>query len=90
MARAKEARLEARLTREQDALLREAATSRGMPLSAFVLDAALERAQQVRGHDLVTVVPAEQRAAFAAWLEEPAEHVPDMKRLAEAEPLENR
>ena len=90
MSRTKDARLEARLTREQDDLLRWAASSRGMPVSAFVLDAALERAQHIRALEEVTVLPREQYAQFEAWLDAPVAHVPEMKRLADAEPFDNR
>lgn len=90
MPQTKDARLEARLTREQDALLRWAASSRGVPLSAFVLDAALERAEQIRALDQVTVLPQDQFEQFTAWLDAPPTHVPEVTRLAEAEAFDNR
>lgn len=90
MARTKDARLEARLTQAQDELLRWAASNRGVPVSAFVLDAALERAERIRALEQVTILPLEQFPDFMAWLDAPVKHIPEMKHLAEAEPLVNR
>lgn len=90
MARTKDARLEARLTKDQNDLLRWASASRGVPMSAFVLDAAIERAERIRAQEHVTSIAHEYRADFLAWLEAPAAHVPEMKRLADVEPFEQR
>jgi uncharacterized protein (DUF1778 family) len=90
MANTKDARLAARLTHEQDELLRWAASTRGVPVSSFVLDAALERATRIQVLEQYTHLPSEQMVAFTAWLDESATHIPEMKRLAEAEPFESR
>jgi uncharacterized protein (DUF1778 family) len=90
MARTKDARLEVRLSQEQTELLRWAAASRGVSMSAFVLDAAIERAERIRALEHVTALAPEQQDAFVAWLAAPASRVSEMERLAEAKPFENR
>lgn len=86
----KDERFEARLTHEQDDLLRAAAALRGKSLSSFVVDAAMELAREVMIEAQLTRVPAKVADQFFAWLDEPAREIPEMKRLAAAQVLEER
>jgi uncharacterized protein (DUF1778 family) len=83
----KTARVNFRVTAEQDRLLREAAALAGTSVSSFVLEPALERAHLVVESEQVTRIPRAVAAAFFEWLDRPAEVVPEMKRLANAEPF---
>jgi len=56
---AKSDRLEARVSREQRKTLERAANLAGTSLSAFVIDAAMERAQDLVAAQLTTTVPAD-------------------------------
>lgn len=79
----KDARLALRLTPEQDALIREAATATGQSLSAFVTSAALSDAEDALADR------RRFRLDFAAWsdfagiLDRPAEPIPELTELFE-------
>lgn len=72
-------RLEARLSPDQRALIERAASAAGVSVSAFVVGAAIDRADEVIA-DAMTAVPADYFDNLLAGLDE-AEHAP---RLATA------
>lgn len=86
----KEARFEARLSEEQNELLRWAAETRGTSLTSFVLEAALDRARALERDERITRIPADAGKEFLAWLDEPARLVPELSPLAEAPRLPER
>ena len=88
--RTKDARLEARLTTDQDELLRWAADARGVSLSAFVLEAALERAQRLQLREQVTLVSRTHYPDFERSLDAPPQRLSGMRPLAEAELFEGK
>lgn len=55
----KSERLEARISREQRSTLEWAAALAGTPVSAFVVDAAVERAEALLASRMSTTVPAD-------------------------------
>ena len=57
-------RLEARVSPEQRARLEWAASLAGTSVSAFVIDAAVERAHELVAAHMSTTVPADHRRAF--------------------------
>jgi uncharacterized protein (DUF1778 family) len=73
-------RIEMRADPESEALITAAAAASRVSVSAFVLDAATERAARVLGRADLTLMPAGQFDAFIAALDEPDE----VPRLAEA------
>ncbi len=90
MARTKEARFEARLDPDDDELLTWAAEVTGTTKSAFVMGSALERARALRASEELTQIARSEADAFLAWLERPARTIQPMKKLAGAEPFEQR
>lgn len=87
---AKTERIEARLSAEQGELVRWAASVRGVGVSTFLVQSAVERARQMQRQEQLTVLPREREEAFRAWLEEAAQPPDEMGRLADAEPFEHR
>ena len=81
-------RLNARLTEQEDRLLREAAAELGEPVSRFVIDATVERVREILADTQVLRIADRTAAEFEAWLDEPATELPAAKRLAETEPFE--
>jgi uncharacterized protein (DUF1778 family) len=81
-------RLNARLTEQEDQLLREAAAELGKPVSRFVIDAGVEQAREVLADTQVLRVAAEAAGEFEAWLDRPATKLPAASRLADVEPFE--
>ena len=80
-------RLNARLTAQEDQLLREAAAELGKPLSRFVIEAGVEQAREVLV-DAQTLRVADRAAAeFEAWLDAPAQRLPGAARLTEVDPF---
>jgi len=73
-------RLEARLSPDERALIERAASASGMSVSAFVVDAAVDRADEVITATTTTLVPAEYFDALVAALDKPD----DAPRLAKA------
>ncbi len=90
MARTKEARFEARLEPDDDALLAWAAEVSGTTKSAFVMSTALERARALRDSEEMTQIARDQAETFLTWLDRPARTIRRMKKLAGAEPFEQR
>lgn len=86
----KTARLGFRVTPAQKDLLTQAAALEGTDVTNFVLARALSYAREVVQMEQVTVVAAESRAAYQAWLDEDARSLPGMRRLADVEPFETR
>lgn len=84
----KSERLHARLSAEQDRRLREAAAVLGVPVSQFAVEAADAAARQVLSDERLLRVSADQAVPFFAWLDEPAQVIPPMRRLAAAEPFD--
>jgi len=74
-------RLEARVSPEQRARLELAATIAGTSVSAFVVDAAVERAEEIVGAQMSTTVPAEYFDRLAAALDE-ADRAPTLAKAA--------
>ena len=74
-------RLEVRTTDEQNALIRQAAALRGWTVTQFVLDSAVERAEQVLREQRTLTLPNKVFDAFMAALDGPAEAVPELVDL---------
>jgi uncharacterized protein (DUF1778 family) len=90
MVRTKEARFEARLDADEEELLAWAAEFSGTSKSAFVVGTALERARALRSGEELTQIARGEAAAFLDWLDRPARTIRHMKKLATAEPFEQR
>jgi uncharacterized protein (DUF1778 family) len=85
----KTARINVRVSVRQRELIQEAAELTGTTMSEFILVPAVERAAQVLASEHVTRLNAEVAERFAAWMDEPAQVIHAMKRLVEAEPLDD-
>ncbi len=83
-------RLNARLTQQEDRLLREAAAELGKPVSRFVIEAGVEHAREVLADAQVLRVADHAAAEFEAWIDRPAAPLPAARRLAEAEPFDDQ
>ncbi len=81
-------RLNARLTAQEDRLLREAAAELGKPVSRFVIEAGVEQAREILADARVLRIADHAAAEFEAWLDEPATELPAARQLADAEPFE--
>ncbi|TVR31078.1 MAG: DUF1778 domain-containing protein [Nitriliruptor sp.] len=81
-------RLNARLTAQEDRLLRDAAAELGKPVSRFVIEAGVEEAREILADTHVLRVADRAAAEFEAWLDEAPRELPAAKRLAEVEPFE--
>jgi uncharacterized protein (DUF1778 family) len=78
--------LSVRVTPEERALLEAAAEQSGSSLSEFIRRKAVESAEvDVLDRKIVTI-PAEDWAAFEAWLDRPAEAIPALVALARRTP----
>ncbi len=64
-------RVEARLSADERARIERAARFEGRSLSSFIVEAAVERADQILAEPTVTVVPAEYFDRLVAALDEP-------------------
>jgi len=64
-------RVEARLSPEDRERIERAARFEGRSLSSFIVDAAIDRAEQVLAESTVTVVPADYFDQLVAALDEP-------------------
>lgn len=64
-------RLEARLSPDERARIERAASTSGMSVSAFLVGAAVDRADEVIAATTTTLVPAEYFDALVAALDEP-------------------
>jgi uncharacterized protein (DUF1778 family) len=74
-------RLEARVSPEQRARLEWAAAISGTSVSTFVVDAAVERAEEVVAAQMSTAVPAEYFDRLVAALDE-ADRAPTLTKAA--------
>ena len=74
-------RLEARVSPEQRARLELAAGLAGVAVSAFVIDAAVERADELVAAQMSTAVPADYFDRLVAALDEP-ERAPGLAKAA--------
>jgi uncharacterized protein (DUF1778 family) len=73
-------RLEARLSPDERERIEQAASTAGLSVSAFVVEVAVERADQIIAASTTTVVPADYFDDLLAALDEAGE----ASRLAEA------
>ena len=74
-------RLEARVSPEQRSRLEWAASIAGTSVSAFVIDAAVERAEELTAAESATTVPADFFDRLVAALDSPGE-APTLARAA--------
>jgi uncharacterized protein (DUF1778 family) len=74
-------RLEARVSPEQRARLELAATIAGTSVSAFVVDAAVERAEEVVAGQMSTTVPADYFDRLVSAIDEP-DRAPTLTKVA--------
>jgi uncharacterized protein (DUF1778 family) len=74
-------KIDVRVTDEQDARIREAAAAAGETVTAFLLNAAEDRARAILDERRHLVISARAFAAFAAALDEPGEAVPAISDL---------
>jgi uncharacterized protein (DUF1778 family) len=74
-------RIDVRVSDEQNALIREAAALSGQTVTAFLLDAAQERARELIDERRHLVMSERAFARFAEALDAPAESVPEMTEL---------
>jgi uncharacterized protein (DUF1778 family) len=77
----KSERLEARVSPEQRAQLEWAASLAGTSVSTFVIDAAVERAEELTAAQLATTVPGDYFDRLVAALDSPGE-APTLARAA--------
>ena len=74
-------RIDVRITDEQDAMIREAATLAGQTVTAFLLGAAQDRARELLDERRHIVLSAQAFERFAAELDEPGQPVPELAEL---------
>jgi uncharacterized protein (DUF1778 family) len=75
-------RMEARVSPEERARIEQAAAVKGLSVSAFLVSAAVERADEVIEAATVTVMPADYFDALLAALDEP-DAAPHLARAAD-------
>lgn len=85
----KTARIGVRVSTRQRELIQQAALATGTSMSEFILVPAVERAASVLASEQVTRLNAETTDRFVAWLNEPAQVLSGMKRLADAESFDS-
>ena len=81
-------RLNARLSEQEDRLLREATAELGRPVYRFVIEAGAEYAREILADTQVLRVADRAAAQSEAWLDEPPKQLPATTRLADAEPFQ--
>lgn len=74
-------RLEARISPQQHVTLARVVSPAGMSVSGFVVDAAMERAEELIASQMSTIVPADYFDRFVRTLDR-AEHAPALSRAA--------
>ncbi|HST41321.1 MAG TPA: DUF1778 domain-containing protein [Conexibacter sp.] len=74
-------RIDVRVSDEQNALIREAAALSGQTVTAFLLDAAQDRARALMDERRHLVMSQHAFARFAEALDAPAEPVAEMSEL---------
>lgn len=79
-------RLEVRISPEQDALIRQAASLEGSTVTAFVLDTVTSRARRVVKQHQDLLLSNEAFDRFIAELDKPAKPVPELVELFERHP----
>jgi uncharacterized protein (DUF1778 family) len=80
-------RIEMRVTAEQEALIRQAASLTDETVTAFVLGTATQRATELVEAQRTVTLPNETFDRFYAALDQPAIVVPELADLFRAEPL---
>lgn len=85
----KTGRINVRVSDRQRELIKQAAAVTGTSMSEFILVPAVERAATVLASEQVTRLNADVAQRFLAWLDEPGQVIPAMKRLVNAEPFED-
>jgi len=83
--RRKDARIAMRLTPNQDALIRDAASATGQSLTEFVTTAAVARAEDTLADRRVFRLDDAAWSEFNAILDRPAQRLPELAKLL-AEP----
>ena len=78
----KDQRLNIRASRAEKAVVEEAASLRHMGVSQFMLQAALQSAEEVLADQGRFVVPADRWHDFVALLERPARVIPPLSNAA--------
>ncbi len=66
------------------------ASAQGLTRTAFVVQAAMEAAHRLLRDERLTSIAAAHGDAFMAWLDRPAEVLPNMKPLVDAPVLPHR
>ncbi len=84
--RSRRHRIEVRVTREQDALIREAADLEDTTVTAFVLETVTTRAKRVVKQHQDLVMSNEAFDRFISELDKPAKPVPELVELFEKNP----
>lgn len=74
-------RIDVRVTEQQDALIREAASLAGETVTGFLLGAAQERARELLDERRHLVMSDQAFADFTAALDEPGVAVPELQEL---------
>lgn len=77
----KQARLAVRLTPDQDALIRDAATAAGLSITDFVTTAAVSRAESTLADRRVFRLDENAWREFTAMLDRPAKRIPELAAL---------
>ena len=85
----KTGRINVRVSDRQRELIKQAAAVTGTSMSEFILVPAVERAATVLASEQVTRLNADVAQRFLAWLDEPGQVIPAMKRLVNAETFED-
>lgn len=81
----KTGRINVRVSERQRELIKQASAVTGTTMSEFIMVPAVERAASVLASEQATRLNPEVADRFLAWLDEPAQVIPAMKRLANAE-----
>ena len=89
-ASALKARMEFKTTEETKDLLTEAASRSGVDLTAFVINAATERARSVLTEMSVLELNAQEHARFVQALSNPPQPTPALRQLMELPELPMR
>lgn len=81
----KTGRINVRVTERQRELIKQASVVTGTTMSEFIIVPAVERAASVLASEQVTRLNPDVADRFFAWLDEPAQIIPAMKKLTSAE-----
>jgi uncharacterized protein (DUF1778 family) len=77
----KPSRLNLRLSEDADAAIRRGAESAGVPVSQFIVEAAVERAERELADRTRFVLDDEQWGHFVELLDRPPRSVPEVREL---------